>query len=34
VKLDPLQLGSALMARMTAMPSTPEWLSPLTVRHA
>jgi hypothetical protein len=33
-QVDPLQLGSALMARMSMMPSTPEWLLPLTVRHA
>ena len=33
-QVDPMQLGSALMARMSAMPSTPEWLLPLTVRHA
>jgi hypothetical protein len=33
-QVDPLQLGSALIARMTATPSTPEWLLPLTARHA
>jgi hypothetical protein len=33
-QVDPLQLGPALMSRMTAMPSTPEWLLPLTVRPA
>jgi hypothetical protein len=32
-QVGPLQLGPALMATMSAMPSTPEWLLPLTVRH-